>query len=124
MAPPADATHLTPHPVVGLGCFLGPVAFNYLFAPQPSSLRWGVAASYCLFFAGFLLMLLAPSIWLLLASTFVRSMGAARRAAQGRPVVAAAQRARALLCASRLPRPLLTRPNLQAPRCFGCLARC
>ena len=38
---------------VGLGCFVGPVALNHLFPPHPASLRWGVAASYCLFFAGF-----------------------------------------------------------------------
>lgn len=38
---------------VGLGCFVGPVVLNHLFPPYPASLRWGVAASYCLFFAGF-----------------------------------------------------------------------
>jgi len=38
---------------VGLGCFVGPVVLNHLFPPYPASLRWGVAASYLLFFAGF-----------------------------------------------------------------------
>ncbi|PRW58840.1 major facilitator superfamily MFS_1 [Chlorella sorokiniana] len=62
---------------VGLGCFVGPVLLNHLFPPYPASLRWGVAASYCLFFAGFALMLIAPNISLVLASTFVRAMGSA-----------------------------------------------
>lgn len=49
---------------------------NRLVPPHAAALRWGVAASYCLFALGLLVMLLSPSIALVLLSTFVRSMGA------------------------------------------------
>jgi hypothetical protein len=65
-----------PHPcAVGLGCFVGPLAMNRVVAPRPAPLRWGVAASYSLFFLGLLVMGLSPNIALVLLSTFVRSMG-------------------------------------------------
>jgi hypothetical protein len=63
--------------VVGLGCFLGPLAMNRLVPPWAPALRWGVAASYALFFLGLTLMLAAPNLALLLASTLVRSAGSA-----------------------------------------------
>ncbi|KAL4425671.1 hypothetical protein ABPG75_009687 [Micractinium tetrahymenae] len=62
---------------VGVGCFVGPVALNAVVPPHTRALRWGVAASYCLFATGLLVMLLAPTIWLVLASSVVRSMGSA-----------------------------------------------
>ncbi|KAL4437964.1 hypothetical protein ABPG77_004185 [Micractinium sp. CCAP 211/92] len=62
---------------VGFGCFVGPVALNAVVPPRPPALRWGVAASYGLFAVGLLVMLLAPTIWLVLASTIIRSMGSA-----------------------------------------------
>ena len=55
---------------------------NAVVPPRPRPLLWGVVASYCAGFVGFLLMLLAPNIFLLLASTFVRATGAAAAAAQ------------------------------------------
>jgi len=54
---------------------VGPIALNAVIPPHPRPLRWGVAASYGLFFLGLLFMLLAPSLWLVLVSTVVRSMG-------------------------------------------------
>lgn len=51
------------------------MALNAVVPPRPPALRWGVAASYGLFAVGLLVMLLAPTIWLVLASTIIRSMG-------------------------------------------------
>lgn len=48
---------------------------NMLVAPTPSALRWGVAASFCFVFVGMLMMLVSQSIYLVLASTFLRAMG-------------------------------------------------
>lgn len=60
---------------VGFGCFVGPIILNALIPPHPKPLAWGVAASFGFLFAGFLMMLAAPNILLLLFSTFVRSIG-------------------------------------------------
>lgn len=49
---------------------------NVVVPPQPRPLRWGVAASYWLFAVGLLVMLLSPTIWPVLVSTIIRSMGA------------------------------------------------
>lgn len=62
-------------PAVGLGCFIGPVVLNCVIPPHTHALRWGVATSYCFFAAGLLVMLLAPTIFVVLLSTIVRSMG-------------------------------------------------
>ena len=74
-----NCTRETPCPLalraVGLGCFVGPIVLNHFVPPRQAALRWGVAASYALFAAGFAIMLVAPHILLVLVSTFVRSMG-------------------------------------------------
>lgn len=75
LRPTRPPTRPSTRPQVGFGCFVGPVALNHLFPPRPPALRWGVAASYGLFGGGLALMLVAPGIVLLLASTFIRSMG-------------------------------------------------
>ncbi|GAB4816866.1 hypothetical protein N2152v2_003912 [Parachlorella kessleri] len=63
--------------VVGIACFLGPVMLNALVPPRPAALAWGVAASFAFMFVGFVIMLVASNISLLLLSTFVRSIGSA-----------------------------------------------
>ena len=45
--------------------------------PRPTPLLWGIVASFAFLLAGYLLMLLAPNIGLVLLSTFVRSIGEA-----------------------------------------------
>ncbi len=60
---------------VGFGCFVGPISMNAIVPPRPQALAWGVAASFGFLFCGFLMMLVAPNILLLLLSTFVRSIG-------------------------------------------------
>lgn len=62
---------------VGLGCFVGPIMMNLLVPPQPTPLLWGTVASFGFLLAGYLLMLIAPNISIVLVSTFVRSIGAA-----------------------------------------------
>lgn len=43
--------------------------------PRPLPLLWGTVASFGFLLAGYMLMLLAPNIGLVLLSTFVRSIG-------------------------------------------------
>ncbi len=61
---------------VALGCLVGPLAMNAVVATRPLPLAWGVAASFGFVLLGFLLMLAARGIALLLLATFVREMGA------------------------------------------------
>jgi len=61
--------------VVGTGCFLGPVILNAVVRPQPRPLLWACAASFILLFLGTLMMSLAHTMKLVLAATFVRSVG-------------------------------------------------
>lgn len=63
--------------VVGLGCFLGPVALNAFVPPRPAPLLWACAGSFALLFLGSLMMTFAGSLAMVLASTFVRAVGSA-----------------------------------------------
>ncbi|CAL8462528.1 g2061 [Coccomyxa elongata] len=60
---------------IGLACFIGPVLSNRITPPRKPHLLRACAASFVLFFAGYLLMSVAPNIWALVPSTIVRSMG-------------------------------------------------
>lgn len=63
--------------MVGLGCFVGPILMNLVVPPRPRPLLWGCVASFFFLLAGYVLMLVAPNIAVILLSTFVRSIGSA-----------------------------------------------
>eukprot|EP00887_Chlorella_sp_A99_P000832 scaffold5.g832.t1 len=77
--------------MVGLGCFVGPILMNLVVPPRPRPLLWGCVASFFFLlagcvnrgagvasvFVGYVLMLVAPNIAVILLSTFVRSIGSA-----------------------------------------------
>ena len=62
---------------VGLGCFLGPVVMNIIVSPKPRQLLWASAASFGFIFAGAVLMATAKHLSMVLAASFIRSIGSA-----------------------------------------------
>ncbi|DBB14556.1 TPA: hypothetical protein ACH3X3_004830 [Trebouxia sp. C0006] len=62
---------------VGVGCFFGPIFFNYFTPPRKPQLLRSTAASFYCFVVGYLLLVFAADIKLLLVSTVVRSAGSA-----------------------------------------------
>ena len=74
-SPSCPPTHPPARPPTPPPRGTGPICMNALVPPRPRPLVWGVAASYCFLFAGFLLMVVSPGISLVLASTFVRAIG-------------------------------------------------
>ncbi|KAL3137427.1 hypothetical protein ABBQ32_006948 [Trebouxia sp. C0010 RCD-2024] len=62
---------------VGVGCFFGPIFFNFFTPPRKPQLLRSTAASFYCFVLGYLLLILANNISLLLMSTAIRSAGSA-----------------------------------------------
>ncbi len=62
---------------VGLGCLAGPILFNMFVPPRPRPLLWGNAAAFVLLGSGYLTMLFAPNVLVVLLSTFIRAAGSA-----------------------------------------------
>ncbi|KAL3148744.1 hypothetical protein ABBQ38_014155 [Trebouxia sp. C0009 RCD-2024] len=62
---------------VGVGCFFGPILFNFFTPPRKPQLLRSTAASFHCFVLGYLLLIVASNISLLLMSTAIRSAGSA-----------------------------------------------
>ena len=63
--------------VVGLGCFVGPILFNYVINPKPRPLLWACVVSFGCLFAGSVVMATARNLPMVLVATLVRAIGSA-----------------------------------------------